>query len=205
MAKLWGITTNDSSVYAAGADIALHDLVGKLLGGAAVQAAGWEDARAGAATWNVAGEPGRVLDGGAGTCGGGAGVPARGEGEEGTPWDLEALTAIQEAIGQNVPAAPDDNGAFLAADSIKRFRADARQGRGVSNAGAAAPNDGLPGLRRVGEALGERVMYQRGNVEPVWRRAAAAPLRGRSERPVYGRAKEGFADGAGVRAGGVGA
>ena len=166
MAKLWGITTHDSSVYAAGADVALHDLIGKLLGIPLYKLLGGKTRERVPLTWNVPAN--RDVDFMAEQA---RAAVERGfrhvvKVKTGTPWDVAALVAIQNAIGPDVPLRPDDNGAFLAADSIKRFRAARDKGVVYETLEQPAPNDDLPGLRRVGEALGERVMYHVGYVEP---------------------------------------
>jgi muconate cycloisomerase len=83
----------------------------------------------------------------------------------GTPWDVEALVAIQKAIGPTVPLRPDDNGAFLAGESIRRYREARDQGVIYELLEQPAPNSDLVGLRRVADALGERVMYHVGYVQ----------------------------------------
>jgi L-alanine-DL-glutamate epimerase-like enolase superfamily enzyme len=75
-----------------------------------------------------------------------------------------------------VPLRPDDNGAFLAAESIDRFRRARDRGVRYELLEQPAPNHDLQGLRRVAEALGERVMYHVGYVE---RPVAAELLRQR--------------------------
>jgi muconate cycloisomerase len=93
----------------------------------------------------------------------------------GTPWDVEALVRIQEAAG-DAPLRPDDNGAFQAAESIDRFRRARDRGVRYELLEQPAPNHDLQGLRRVADALGERVMYHVGYVE---RPVAAELLRQR--------------------------
>ena len=53
MARLWGITTHDSTVYAAGVDIALHDLMGKALGVPLYKLLGGRSRERVPLTWNV--------------------------------------------------------------------------------------------------------------------------------------------------------
>jgi muconate cycloisomerase len=164
--RLWGITTHDSSVFAAGADVALHDLMGKLLGVPLYKLLGGKTRDRVPLTWNVpANRDISVMVEQA------RDAVERGfrhvvKVKTGTPWDVEALTAIQQAIGPDVPLRPDDTGAFLAADSIKRFRAARDRGVVYETLEQPAPNHDLPGLRRVAEALGERVMYHVGYVQP---------------------------------------
>jgi len=167
MAKLWGITTHDSSVYAAGADIALHDLMGKLLGVPLYQLLGGKTRERVPLTWNVPADTDISLMAEQARVAVERGFRHVVKVKTGTPWDLEALTAIQQAIGPDIPLRPDDNGAFLAADSIKRFRAARDKGVVFETLEQPAPNDDLPGLRRVAEALGERVMYHVGYVKPA--------------------------------------
>jgi L-alanine-DL-glutamate epimerase-like enolase superfamily enzyme len=167
MATLWGVTVHDSSVYAAGVDIALHDLMGKALGVPLYQLLGGKTRERVPLTWNVPAS--RDVDLMARQA---AEAVERGfrhvvKVKTGTPWDVEALAAIQEAIGPDVPLRPDDNGAFLAGDSIKRFRAARDRGVVFECLEQPAPNEDLAGLRRVAEALGERVMYHVGYVRPV--------------------------------------
>ncbi|HEU5318202.1 MAG TPA: enolase C-terminal domain-like protein [Chloroflexota bacterium] len=164
--RLWGITTHDSSVFAAGADIALHDLVGKLLGLPLYKLLGGKTRDRVPITWNVpANRDISVMVDQA------RDAVERGfrhvvKVKTGTPWDVEALVAIQQAIGPEVPLRPDDNGAFLAGDSIKRFRAARDRGAVYETLEQPVPNHDLPGLRRVADALGERVMYHVGYVQP---------------------------------------
>ncbi|MDQ3701647.1 MAG: hypothetical protein M3442_12125, partial [Chloroflexota bacterium] len=164
MSRLWGITTHDSTVFAAGIDVALHDLMGKALGVPLYKLLGGRSRERVPLTWNVPATPDvevmvqQAQD-----------AVARGfrnvvKVKTGTPWDVEALVAIQRAIGPDVPLRPDDNGAFLAGDSIKRFRAARDEGVVYECLEQPAPNEDLPGLRRVGDALGERVMYHVGYV-----------------------------------------
>lgn len=167
MNTLWGVTTHDSSVYAAGIDIALHDLMGKALGVPLYQLLGGRTRERVPLTWNVPAS--RDIDLMVRQA---ADAVARGfrhvvKVKTGTPWDVPALTAIQRAIGPEVPLRPDDNGAFLAGDSIKRFRAARDQGVVFECLEQPAPNEDLAGLRRVADALGERVMYHVGYVRPV--------------------------------------
>jgi L-alanine-DL-glutamate epimerase-like enolase superfamily enzyme len=166
MGRLWGITTHDSTVFAAGVDLALHDLMGKALGVPLYRLLGGRTRERVPLTWNVPAT--RDIDLMVRQA---ADAVARGfrhvvKVKTGTPWDVAALVAIQRAIGPEVPLRPDDNGAFLAGDSIKRFRAARDQGVVYECLEQPAPNDDLPGLRRVGDALGERVMYHVGYVRP---------------------------------------
>ena len=167
MARLWGITTHDSTVYAAGVDIALHDLMGKALGVPLYKLLGGKTRERVPLTWNVPAT--RDVD--LMVCQASDAVE-RGfrnvvKVKTGTPWDVDALAAIQQAIGPDVPLRPDDNGAFWAGDSIQRFRAARERGCVFECLEQPAPNEDLAGLKRVGEALGERVMYHVGYVRPV--------------------------------------
>ena len=162
--RLWGITTHDSTVYAAGVDVALHDLMGKALGVPLYRLLGGRYRERVPLTWNVPAT--RDIDLMVRQAGD---AVARGfrnvvKVKTGTPWDVEALVAIREAIGPDVPLRPDDNGAFLAGDSIRRFGTARDRGVVFECLEQPAPNDDLPGLRRVGDALGERVMYHVGYV-----------------------------------------
>lgn len=167
MARLWGITTHDSTVFAAGIDIALHDLMGKALGVPLYKLLGGRSRERVPLTWNVPAT--RDIDLMVHQA---RDAVERGfrhvvKVKTGTPWDVEALVAIQEAIGPHVPLRPDDNGAFLAGDSIKRFGAARARGVVYECLEQPAPNEDLQGLRRVADALGERVMYHIGYVRPV--------------------------------------
>jgi L-Ala-D/L-Glu epimerase len=167
MNKLWGITTHDSSVYAAGVDIALHDLMGKIAGVPLYKLLGGRTRDRVPLTWNVPAT--REIDLMVQQA---SDAVQRGfrnvvKVKTGTPWDVDALVAIQRAIGPDVPLRPDDNGAFLAGDSIVRFRTARERGVVFECLEQPAPNEDLAGLRRVGEALGERVMYHIGYVRPV--------------------------------------
>jgi muconate cycloisomerase len=129
MDRLWTATWHRSTVYAAGLDIAMHDLICRALDIPLYQFLG-------------------------------------GKTRTGTPWDVEALTAIQKAIGPTVPLRPDDNGNFSAGESIKRYREARDRGVIYELLEQPAPNSDLVGLRRVGKALGEQVMYHVGYVKP---------------------------------------
>ena len=167
MARLWGITTHDSTVYAAGVDIALHDLLGKALGVPLYTLLGGRTRERVPLTWNVPATRDVDLMVRQASDAVERGFRNVVKVKTGTPWDVDALVAIQQAIGQEVPLRPDDNGAFLAGDSIKRFRAARDRGCIFECLEQPAPNEDLQGLKRVGEALGERVMYHIGYVRPV--------------------------------------
>ncbi len=167
MAKLWGVTTHDSSVYAAGADIALHDLMGKALGVPLYKLLGGKTRERVPLTWNVPATRDVDLMVRQATDAVERGFRNVVKVKTGTPWDVEALVAIQRAIGPDVPLRPDDNGAFLAGDSIKRFGTARERGCVFECLEQPAPNEDLQGLKRVGEALSERVMYHVGYVRPV--------------------------------------
>ena len=173
--RLWAANLHQSSVYVAGLDIALHDLAGKLLGVPLYQLLGGKVRERVALTWNVPAD--RDLDLMARQA---AEAVAQGfrhviKVKTGTPWDVEALARVQAAAGE-VPLRPDDNGAFLAGDAIDRFRRARERGARFELLEQPAPNHDLAGLRRVAEALGERVMYHVGYVE---RPVAAELLRRR--------------------------
>lgn len=167
MSRLWGITTHDSTVFAAGIDIALHDLMGKLLGVPLYQLLGGKTRERVPLTWNVPASRDRDLMVQQAKDAVQRGFRNVVKVKTGTPWDVESLVAIQKAIGPDVPLRPDDNGAFLAGDSIKRFGAARDRGAVYECLEQPAPNEDLAGLRRVGDALGERVMYHIGYVRPV--------------------------------------
>lgn len=167
MNKLWGITTHDSSVYAAGIDIALHDLMGKITGQPLYKLLGGRTRERVPLTWNVPATRDIDLMVRQATEAVERGFRNVVKVKTGTPWDVEALVAIARAIGPEIPLRPDDNGAFLAGDSIIRFRRARDRGVVYECLEQPAPNEDLAGLRRVGEALGERVMYHIGYVRPV--------------------------------------
>jgi L-alanine-DL-glutamate epimerase-like enolase superfamily enzyme len=153
-----------TSIAISGVDIALHDLMGKALGVPLYRLLGGRYRERVPLTWNVPAT--RDIDLMVRQAGD---AVARGfrnvvKVKTGTPWDVDALAAIQQAIGPDVPLRPDDNGAFLAGDSIRRFGAARDRGVVYECLEQPAPNDDLPGLRRVGDALGERVMYHVGYV-----------------------------------------
>ncbi len=167
MSRLWGITTHDSTVFAAGIDVALHDLMGKALGVPLYKLLGGRWRERVPLTWNVPATRDIDLMVQQAQVAVSRGFRNVVKVKTGTPWDVEALVAIQQAIGPEVPLRPDDNGAFLAGDSIKRFRAARERGVVYECLEQPAPNDDIPGLRRVGDALGERVMYHVGYVRPA--------------------------------------
>lgn len=165
MDRLWAATWHRSTVYAAGLDIALHDLICQALGIPLYQFLGGKTRERVPLTWNVPAT--RDIDTMVRQA---ATAVEKGfthviKVKTGTPWDVEALTAIQRAIGPTVPLRPDDNGNFAAGESIKRFRQARDQGAVYELLEQPAPNPDLVGLRRVGEALGEQVMYHVGYVK----------------------------------------
>jgi L-alanine-DL-glutamate epimerase-like enolase superfamily enzyme len=165
--RLRAVTQFENSVFVASIDIALHDLMGKVLGVPLYKLLGGKTRERVPLTWNVPAT--RDIDlmveqAGAAVARGFRNVVKV---KTGTPWDVPALVAIQQAIGSDVPLRPDDNGAFLAGDSIQRFRAARDRGVVYECLEQPAPNDDLAGLRRVGDALGERVMYHTGPVHPA--------------------------------------
>lgn len=165
MDRLWAATWHRSTVYAAGLDIALHDLVCRALGVPLYQFLGGKARHRVPLTWNVPATkdiPAMVRQATEAVEKGFTHVIKV---KTGTPWDVEALVAIQKAIGPTVPLRPDDNGNFLAGESIRRFRQARDRGVIYELLEQPAPNSDLAGLRRVGDALGERVMYHVGYVQ----------------------------------------
>lgn len=173
--RLWAENLHQSSVYVAGFDIALHDLVGKALGVPLYKLLGGRVRKQVPLTWNVPAN--RDID-----------VMVRQAAQAvengftnvikvktGAPWDVEALIRIQKEVG-DVPLRPDNNGALLAGDAIDRFRAARERGVRYELLEQPAPNHDLRGLQRVGEALGERVAHHVGYLE---RPVAAELLRQR--------------------------
>lgn len=164
--RLRAANLHHSSVYVAGIDIALHDLVGKALGIPLYNLLGGKLREHVQLTWNVPSDPDidvMVRQAAQAVENGFTNVIKV---KTGAPWDVEAMVRIQEVIG-DVPQRPDDNGAFLAGDSIARFRSAREQGVRYEMLEQPAPNHDLQGLRRVAEAMGERVIYHVGYVEPV--------------------------------------
>ena len=164
--RLKAANLHHSSVYVAGIDIALHDLVGKALGVPLYNLLGGKVREQVPLTWNVPSNQNvnvMVQQAAQAVENGFTNVIKV---KTGAPWDIEAMVRIQEAIG-DVPQRPDDNGAFLAGDSIVRFRSAREQGVRYEMLEQPAPNHDLQGLQRVAEALGERVIYHVGYVEPV--------------------------------------
>lgn len=165
MDRLWTATWHRSTVYAAGLDIALHDLICRALGIPLYEFLGGKTRERVPLTWNVPAT--KDIDTMARQA---AAAVENGfthviKVKTGTPWDVEALTAIQKAIGPTVPLRPDDNGNFSAGESIKRYRQARDQGAIYELLEQPAPNSDLVGLRRVAEALGEQVMYHIGYVK----------------------------------------
>jgi len=162
--RLWAANLHQSSVFVAGLDIALHDLAGKILGLPLYRLLGGRVRDRVQLTWNVPADRDLSL-----MARQAAEAVERGfthvvKVNTGTPWDVEALVEVQRAAGQ-VPLRPDDNGAFPAADSIDRFRRARDRGVRYEFLEQPAPNHDLQGLRRVADALGERVMYHVGYME----------------------------------------
>lgn len=173
--RLWGANLHRGSVFVAGLDIALHDLAAKIMGVPLYQYLGGKVRERVPLTWNVPGD--RDIDLMVRQA---ADAVERGfhhviKVKTGMPWTVEALVRIQRAVG-DVPLRPDDNGACLAGDAIARFRSARDQGVRFEILEQPAPNHDLQGLRRVADALGERVMYHVGYVE---RPVAAELLRQR--------------------------
>lgn len=165
MDRLWAATWHRSTVYAAGIDIALHDLVCRALDIPLYQFLGGKARDRVPLTWNVPATQDIGLMVRQATAAVEEGFTHVIKVKTGTPWDVEALVAIQQAIGPSVPLRPDDNGNFLAGESIRRYRQARDQGAIYELLEQPAPNSDLVGLRRVGEALGERVMYHIGYVK----------------------------------------
>jgi L-alanine-DL-glutamate epimerase-like enolase superfamily enzyme len=167
MDQVWEANWHQSAPYAAGLDIALHDLMGKALGVPVFKLLGGRFRARVPLTWNVPADKDINVMVGQAAAAVEDGFTHVIKVKTGTSWDVPALIAIQKAIGPKVPLRPDDNGTFLAAESIQRYK-QARDGGAVYELlEQPAPNADLPGLRRVGNALGERVMYHVGYVEKV--------------------------------------
>lgn len=162
---LWQANWHQNGVYVAGIDIALHDLVGKALGVPVYKLLGGRTRQRVALTWNVPADADIDVMARQAAAAVEDGFTNVVKVKTGTAWDVPALVAIQKAIGPQVPLRPDDNGTFLAAESIQRFRQAREQGVVYELLEQPAPNADLPGLRRVGNALSERVMYHIGYVE----------------------------------------
>lgn len=173
--RLWAVNLHQSAIFVAGLDIALHDLLGKILGVPLYQLLGGKIRDRVPLTWNVPADRDIDLMVRQTRAAVEHGFTNVIKVKTGTPWDVEALARIQEAAG-SVPLRPDDNGAFPASESIDRFRRARDRGVRYELLEQPAPNHDLQGLRRVAEALGERVMYHVGYVE---RPVAAELLRQR--------------------------
>jgi muconate cycloisomerase len=165
MDRLWTATWHRSTVYAAGLDIALHDLICRALGIPLYQFLGGQARDRVPLTWNVPATRDISTMLRQATTAVENGFTHVIKVKTGTPWDVEALVAIQKAIGPAVPLRPDDNGAFLAGESIRRYREARDRGVIYELLEQPAPNSDLVGLRRVGDILGERVMYHIGYVQ----------------------------------------
>ncbi len=163
--RLWSANLHENTVVVAGLDIGLHDLVCKALGIPLYQYLGGKYREKVPLTWNVPSD--RDI-----------GIMVRQARDAvengfrnvvkvktGTPWDVEALTVIQQAIGPDVPLRPDDNGAFPTGQSIQRFRQALDNGCVFEVLEQPAPNDDILGLRRVADALGVRTMYHIGYLQ----------------------------------------
>lgn len=162
--QLWEANWHQSTVFVAGLDIAMHDLLGKALGVPVYKLLGGRTREKVALTWNVPADKDinvMVRQAAEAVENGFTNVIKI---KTGTPWDVPAMVAIQKAIGPEVPLRPDDNGTFLAGDAIQRFKKARDQGAVYELLEQPAPNSDLPGLRRVAEALGERVMYHIGHI-----------------------------------------
>jgi muconate cycloisomerase len=167
MDQIWQANWHQSAPYAAGLDIALHDLMGKAIGAPVYKLLGGRFRKRVPLTWNVPADKDinvMVSQAAAAVEDGFTNVIKV---KTGTSWDVPALVAIQKAIGPEVPLRPDDNGTFMAAESIQRYRQAREQGAVYELLEQPVPNADLPGLRRVGNALNERVMYHVGYVEQV--------------------------------------
>ena len=164
--QLWGANLHQSSIFVAGVDIALHDLVCKALGIPLYKFLGGKARERVPLTWNVPSNPDTSIMVRQATEAVEKGFTNVVKVKCGAPWDVEALAAIQKVVG-DVPLRPDDNGAFPAGESIVRYRRARDLGVSFELLEQPAPNTDLAGLRRVGDALGERVMYHVGYVEPV--------------------------------------
>ncbi|MCL5946849.1 MAG: hypothetical protein M1298_02360 [Chloroflexi bacterium] len=164
--QLWIANQHQATVHVAGFDIALHDLIGHILGQPISILLGGKIRQQIPLTWNIPAT--RDLDWMEEQA---RTAVAHGfhhviKVKTGTPWDIDALLHVQRGAG-DVPLRPDDNGAFLAAESIARFRTARDRGVRFEFLEQPAPNHDLPGLRQVSKALNERVMYHTGFVEPT--------------------------------------
>ena len=166
MDRLWTATWHRSTVYAAGLDIAMHDLICRALDIPLYQFLGGKTRERVPLTWNVSATKDIDLMVQQAVAAVAAGFTHVIKVKTGTAWDVEALVAIQKAIGPGVPLRPDDNGNFSAGESIKRYREARDRGVIYELLEQPAPNSDLVGLRRVGKALGEQVMYHVGYVKP---------------------------------------
>ncbi|HEX5414692.1 MAG TPA: enolase C-terminal domain-like protein [Chloroflexota bacterium] len=163
--RLWAANLHENTVMVAGVDIALHDLVSKALGIPLYKYLGGKYREKVPLTWNVPADRDiSVMVRQA--------VDAVENGfrnvikvKTGTPWDVEALSAIQQAIGPNVPLRPDDNGAFPVGQSIQRYRAALDRGCRFELLEQPVSNDDIPGLRRLADTLGVRTMYHIGYLQ----------------------------------------
>lgn len=164
--KLWIVNQHQATVHVAGFDIALHDLIGRILDQPISALLGGKIRQRIPLTWNIPAtrdldwmeEQARIAVS--------SGFRHAIKVKTGTPWDLDALLRIQRGAG-DVPLRPDDNGAFLAAESIARFRAARDRGVHFEFLEQPVPNHDLRGLRQVHKALNERVMYHTGFIEPA--------------------------------------
>lgn len=162
--RLWAANLHQGSIFVAGLDIALHDLLAKSLGVPLYQLLGGKVRDRVPLTWNVPADRDVSLMARQAADAVEHGFTNVIKVKTGTPWDVDALIAVQTAAG-DVPLRPDDNGAFLAGDSIDRFRRARDRGVRFELLEQPAPNHDLQGLRRVADALQERVMYHVGYVE----------------------------------------
>lgn len=163
--RLWAANLHENSVMVAGIDIALHDLVAKALGIPLYRYLGGKYRERVPLTWNVPADREISVMVGQAVNAVESGFRNVIKVKTGTPWDLEALTAIRRAIGPDVPLRPDDNGAFPVGQSIQRYRAALDQGCVFELLEQPVSNDDIQGLRRIANTLGVRTMYHIGYLQ----------------------------------------
>lgn len=165
LARLWDVNIHENTVMVAGIDIALHDLVSKALGIPLYKYLGGKYRERVPLTWNVPADRDVSL-----MVRQAADAVENGfrnviKVKTGTPWDVEALAAIQKAIGPSVPLRPDDNGTYPVGQSIQRYRQALDNGCVFELLEQPVSNEDIPGLRRIADALGVRTMYHIGYLQ----------------------------------------
>jgi L-alanine-DL-glutamate epimerase-like enolase superfamily enzyme len=163
--RLWAANVHENTVMVAGIDIGLHDLVGKALGIPLYKYLGGKYREKVPLTWNVPSDRDVGLMVRQAQDAVENGFRNVIKVKTGAPWDVEALTAIQKAIGPNVPLRPDDNGTFATGRSIQRYRQALDNGCVFEVLEQPAPNDDIRGLRRIADTLGVRTMYHIGYLQ----------------------------------------